>query len=39
MHAHTHTHTHTHQGNGPEEVFFEMRKVSKEDLKELTAAE
>ena len=36
---HAHTHTHTSQGYGTEEVVFEMRKVSKEDLKELTEAE
>ena len=35
-HIHTHTHTVVYQGNGTEEKFFEMRKVMKEDLKELT---
>ena len=43
MHAHAHTHTHTHsqsyQGNETEEKVFKMRKVFKEDLKELTELE
>ena len=40
MHAHTHTHTPVaYQGNETEEKVFKKRKVSKEDLKELTEVE
>ena len=36
MHAYTHTHTNLSDGNGTEETIFEKRKVSEEDLKEVT---
>ena len=47
MHARAHTHTHTYtpvayqgnQDNETEEKVFKKRKVSKEDLKELTEVE